>query len=104
MRTLARKKTLSLLLLVLVVIVLLVPFETIVVPEWKIHVVDENGNSVPRVPVRETWEHSSFESHGHEQDMSTNDAGYVVFPLRTVKASLFIRIVGTTLNTINPHG
>jgi hypothetical protein len=102
MGKLTSKSTLG--LVILVVIVLLFPFETTVVPEWTIHVLDEHGNSVPRVSLRETWKHYSFESAGHEQDLSTNDAGDVVFPLRTAKASLLVRIVGTTLNTINPHG
>jgi hypothetical protein len=80
------------------------PYETVVVPEWSVRTIDELGNPVARVPLRETWQHYSIESQGHEQDLSTNDRGYVTFPLRTVRANLIMRALRTTLNKINPHG
>ena len=99
-----RRKVAGATLLCLLLIVLLYPLETTVVPEWKIQVVDESGNPTSHVPLRETWEHSSLEVRTHEEDLSTNEAGYVIFPARTIRASLALRVVRYVLNKLNPHG
>lgn len=104
MRIASRKKVWALTLVCLAAVVLFYPLETTVVPQWNILVVDDLGKPVSHVPLRETWKHYSIESHGHEQELSTNDDGYVTFPQRTAKANLLVRIVRTTVNKIHPHG
>jgi len=85
-------------------VVLLVPFETIVVPQWTIHAIDQHGNSVSGVPILESWRQYSFEPAGHEETLTTNDAGYVNFAVRKAKSNLLMRTLRTISNTINPHG
>ena len=89
--------------LALATTLLLYPFETVVVPEWKIQVLDESGNSVNDVPVSESWSDYSVESHDHTEGLSTAADGYVTFPRRTVKANLLVRIAKKALIVMVPH-
>lgn len=81
--------------------VILFPFKTTVVPAWKIRVIDEDGKPIAGTSVREYWHHYSVESEGHEQDLSTDDNGYVTFPSCTVRASIVRRIAGPILNVLD---
>jgi hypothetical protein len=86
--------------LVLVILVLLVlaaayPFETTAVPEWKIRVVDETGTAFGGARVVQQWDHYSLGIGGGEEKWSNED-GYVVFPRRTVRGSLFYRMLRTS--------
>lgn len=83
-----------------VVASLLYPFETMVVPEWRIKIVDELEAPISSVVVRQSWQHYSMELGGHEEDLTTDDDGYVTFPRRTIKANLFSRAIVPTINTI----
>jgi hypothetical protein len=89
--------------LALVATLLFYPFETVVVPEWKIQILDESGNSIRDVPVSESWSDYSVESHDHTEGLSTSADGYVTFPRRTVKANLLVRIAKKALIVIVPH-
>ena len=86
------------------VLLLFYPFETTVVPEWTIRVVDETIKPVPNVVVREQWRNHSVEFHGHNEDRITDNEGYVSFPRRTVRASLMFRVVGRAVMALNIHG
>lgn len=91
-------------LFVLLAAFLFYPFETTVVPEWKIRVVDESGNPVKGVSVNEGWRHYSIEIHRQEQSLVADDEGYVTFPRRTVRAAFLVRAVGSMIAALNPHG
>lgn len=90
--------------LLLIATLLLYPFETTVVPEWRIHVSDQNGKSMRGIPIREVWSNYLIESHDHEEDLLTDADGYITFPRRTIKANFLVRIVKTTINKLNVHG
>ena len=66
-------------------------------------VLDEAGNSVRGVRLRESWSDYSVESHDHTEDLSTDADGYVTFPRRTVKANLLVRIARKAFIAIVPH-
>ena len=72
-----------------------IPFPTGVVPEWKIRVSDKSGKPMTGERVRETWQHYSLESTGHEEERLTDENGYVTFPARTIWSPLLWRIVST---------
>ena len=91
-------------LLACLIILLAYPFDTMVVPEWKLRIVDETGKPIPNVVVIEQWRNHSVEFHGHSEDRTTDMNGYVSFPRRTVRASLLFRVVGGTVATLNVHG
>jgi len=71
--------------------ILLYPFKTTVVPRWNLHVVDEQGASVPEINVTQHWQHNSLESEGHEELLKTDAEGRVVFPERSIRAGLVSR-------------
>jgi hypothetical protein len=98
------KRTFLLLFIAIVAVITLYPFETTVVPEWRVRVVEQAGTPLRNVMVKEVWEHYSVESQSHEQDLPTDADGYVTFPKRTIRASLAVRIIGRSINTLNPHG
>jgi hypothetical protein len=76
-------------LLVLVALALLIPFPTTSVPEWKVKVVDEIGNPLANVEVRQTWSHGQGDV---EDNRISNEQGYVVFPARKLILPLILRI------------
>ncbi len=92
-------KRIFVLVIGLVVVVSLYPLETIVVPEWRVRIVDEAGTPLRNSGVREVWQHYSIESKDHEEDPLTDNDGYVTFPKRTLRAPLAARIVNGTINT-----
>jgi hypothetical protein len=98
------KRTLLVLVIGLLALVSLYPLETIVVPEWKVRVVDEAGAPLRNSGIREVWQHYSIESKDHEQDLLTDGDGYVTFPKRTIRAPLLARIGKAAVNSLNPHG
>lgn len=87
-----------------VAVLLAYPFDTTVVPEWKIRIVDATSKPVPNVTVREQWRNHSVEFHGHNDDRTTDSDGYVSFPRRTVRASLIFRGIGWAVAHLNVHG
>jgi hypothetical protein len=90
-------------ILAVMVALLLYPFESTVVPQWRLRCLDQAGNSVRGVRLRESWSDYSVESHEHTEDLSTDADGYVTFPRRTVKANLVVRIARKAFIAIVPH-
>jgi hypothetical protein len=90
--------------LALVATLALYPFETTVVPQWKVRVTTESGNPVRGLSIREVWSHYSLESHDHEEDVPTDADGYATFSRRTIAASLLMRTVRTVISKLNLHG
>jgi len=88
--------------LLLFLLLLLYPFQTTVVPDWTFRVVDDLDSPVAGITVTQHWQHYLIETEGHEEVKTTNAAGDVSFPARTVRASLltrlfrFIRSLGRT--------
>lgn len=85
-----KKRWLVWLAAVLLVVVVVYPFETTVVPEWKIRVVDETGSPFVGARVVQQWDHFSLGTGGGEERWA-DDNGYVVFPERTVRTGLLHR-------------
>ena len=84
--------------LAVIAAVTVLPFETTVVPAWRIRVVDEAGNPIAGVNAREHWQHYTVETRGHEELLITDENGYVSFPARSVRASILDRIIGVIRN------
>lgn len=100
-----RGRSLAIICVVLVCIIgAFFPFESEVVPAWRLRVVDENGNGVGDQEARQSWiEHALDTTGWHEEKRSTDAEGYVTFPRRTVRASLWRRIMMPALNLLS-HG
>jgi len=94
--------------ILLIIVLLFIPFETTVVPMWRLRVVDVNGNACSGMAVHSSWQHYSLELEpmAHRDMRLTNPDGYVEFPRRPITASLGIRIVNTTFAylTLIAHG
>lgn len=65
-----------------------------VVPAWRLRVVDESGTLVRDIKVTEHWQHYLVETEGHEEVRQTDQSGHVDFPERTVRASFMTRVLG----------
>lgn len=89
-----RSNALRFLAILLALFGLSYPIESIVADEWRIVVRDGDGNVVPGAVVRQIWKYYSLEEGGHEEDKVTNSEGIVVFPKRTIRSSLAMRILG----------
>src|SRR5258707_13760333 len=90
-------------LLALVAALLFYPWETVVVQEWKLQILDESGHPIKDVPLREMSSDPSVESPNHTEDLTTDADGFVVFPRRMVKANTLWRIARKAFISIVPH-
>lgn len=81
--------------LLAVVLLLLYPFQTTIVPEWSLKVVDEEGGAVGDINVTEHWQHFLLEAAAQEELKRAGDNGSVKFPARTIRASLIRRGLAT---------
>jgi hypothetical protein len=93
---------------VLAAVGMLWPFESTVVPAWKIRVVDETGKPYTGMAVSQAWKHYSLELDDSENMESrwTDGSGYVEFPARTIKLSLLSRAFRIALTKVKTlfHG
>jgi hypothetical protein len=78
---------------VLLLIGITYPFESKVVPAWRIQVIDEAGKPYAGMEVSQAWKHYSLELEGGEnmETRWTDASGYVEFPERTLRLSLLSR-------------
>lgn len=77
-------------ILVLVAAAAVYPFETTVVPEWRIKVIDETGTPFAGARVVQQWDNYSLGNGGGEEKLA-NENGEVVFPKRIARGSLLYR-------------
>ncbi len=82
-------------------VVSLYPATSTVCPAWTIQVVDTAGNPLRGAFVRQVWKDYSVESASHEQDVHTDENGYVSFPERTVRSSWVARAFGAISQTVS---
>lgn len=78
-----------------ILFLLFYPFQTTIVPEWSLKVVDEEGAAVRDVNVTEHWQHFLLESGAHEDVRRVTENGAVSFPERKIRASLMRRGMAT---------
>ena len=78
-----------------ILFLLLYPFQTTIVPEWSLKVVDDEGAAVRDVKVTEHWQHFLLESGSHDDVRQVSENGAVSFPERTIRASLMRRGIAT---------
>jgi len=74
---------------------LIIPFPTTAVPEWRVRVIDPEGEPVAGVWVRQAWKHYSLQLEGGENfdERWSDKNGYVVFPEKRITKGLLHRIV-----------
>jgi len=55
-----------------------IPFETTVVPKWKVRVIDETGGPYASTRVRQSWKHYTLETEAGENSETrwTDAEGY----------------------------
>jgi len=79
--------------LALLLVILLYPFQTTVLPQWDLQVVDDAGTPVREINVTEHWQHYLLESSGHEEAQRTNQDGRVSFAVRNIRTGLARRLL-----------
>jgi len=89
----------------LVLFGLLYPFETTVVPTWKLRVIDEQGIPYEGLRVDEDWKHYSLEleegTNGEER--WTDQNGVVQFPRRTIRIGIPGRLFRMTVTSLKRY-
>ena len=81
----------SKIIVIFIGLLLLIPYKTIIVPEWKLRAIDENGNPVPHARFRQGWDNYSYDIHGM-QFLEGDENGFIVLPERAFYAPLIYRI------------
>jgi hypothetical protein len=90
----------------LLFVAFLYPFETTIVPQWTLRVIDDTGTPVREINVTEHWQNYLLESAGHEEVQTTNPDGSVTFGARTIRASMLRRLFSriTSVGKHSPEG
>lgn len=93
--------------LVAIAAVLAVPYESVIVPEWRIEVVSEDGAPAAFKEIRQEWAPSERATVSSDLRLSDQN-GFVTFPERVYFAPLAVKIfvlLGDLLNAmLMPHG
>jgi len=84
----------KILIFVVTLILVVVPYPTLVAPEWSVLVVDGQSKPLSGVSVRESYQNYSLERTGHEVDIVTGDDGKVLFPAKRIWNNLLLRSIG----------
>jgi hypothetical protein len=91
-------------ILILLTALAFIPFNTTLVPEWKVQVIDENGNPYKEKLVRQFCYNDTLGtspcSDANDSLKLTDENGYVVFPERKINMSLLFRLVRPVLNFV----
>jgi len=74
---------------------LLFPFESTVIPAAVVRIVDEAGNPVPHLNVKQEWHDVTVEAEQHVEVVKTNENGIAAFPTRKIRSFLLKRITNT---------
>lgn len=95
-----------LIVIIAAVILTFIPFHTTAAPEWKIQVVDENNVPYKEQLVRQFCRNYSLQTDCEEaeSDQYTDENGFVVFPKRTIRLSLAMRVFSFALNIFQSVG
>lgn len=88
--------------MVLALIASLIPFDTTLVPEWRLRVVNEAGSPYKGQRVRQfCYSYTLGISPCYDSNdfmRETDENGYIVFPERKINASLLSRALRTAFN------
>jgi hypothetical protein len=87
--------------LALILVLLFFPFHVTVAPEWKVRVVDQNGEPVQGAYVQEFAINWTLDFR-HKEAVCSDEDGIAQFPKRSVRASYMTRI-WDTVSQIRPH-
>lgn len=104
------KRILFCLVITCIFILSFIPYDTILVPAWRVQLVDERGFQYKGQIVRQfCYDYTLGISPCAARDDSykiTDNDGYVEFPERRIRASLLYRIFATIKNTalVFAHG
>jgi hypothetical protein len=88
--------------LVVFLVAFLYPWETTVIPQWNVRVVDDDGAVVREINVTEHWQNYLLESEGHEEAKTTNEDGEVSFAARNIRAGVARRLFAWITKLGNP--
>jgi hypothetical protein len=68
------------------------PYKSTTAPAWRIQIVEENGQPVPNLQVKQAWGFFPLDIALWEDDRVTDGQGRTAFPRRTTWASLARRV------------
>jgi hypothetical protein len=95
---------LAIVTLMALVVLAVYPFETTIIEEWKLRVIDEQGKPATGVPISEYWDNDRIGVPQQSEMLVSDSAGYIIFPKRMVRISLSKRLFGITTNALRFHG
>jgi len=96
------KRTLIATLIVSGVLVFLLPWKSQIVPAWKVRVVDQDGNPIAHLAVSQNWVDPNFQVLWLEEDLRTDENGFVGFPERSTWQNVFLKVGSPIWNRVLP--
>lgn len=100
-----KKTKIILFLAILAGLSVIFPIPIEVVPEIKLKVINAKDEKISNVTVVQTWQHYSFESESHEENVVSNKEGIAIFPERKICVSVLSYLLDPVIEkiNINPH-
>ena len=83
-----------------IVLIFICPIPSARAPVWDVTVMDQAGNPLPNVLVRESYQNYSAETIGHEEDRYTDAQGDVHFAAKRIYAPFRIRLAVTAFSVL----
>jgi hypothetical protein len=93
------RKILIVVSLCLVIVALIFPFNVPIVPEATVTVVDQNGNVMPNVLVKQEWKDVAVEDEIHVSSTRTGPNGIASFPVRKGRSMFLKRLINVVWRT-----
>lgn len=93
-------------IVLVVVFLIFVPIVPIsIVPSISLSILDESRNPIPGLPVRQSWQHYTYQFSGDSAEVLSDSHGVARFPERTARISVGQLVLGQILKvvSINPH-
>lgn len=90
-------------ILVMAIAILFVPFPTVVVPTWKVRIIDTVGKPCSNQRVDTSWGHYTihvFDNAYNADTKRTDSDGFVEFPARTIWSPLIWRLIAPVLASV----
>lgn len=101
MENVRRYKGKYIVLTVLFLLFLIFPFDSVVIPEWRVEIIKDNGEPFSNIKVHQTWGTvgDTLTHNWKSETIMTDKEGAVIFPARKMRASILRRIIGGNIYT-----
>lgn len=101
MENIRRYKGKYILLIVIFLLLIIFPYESIVIPEWRVEIINDNGDPFSNIRVHQSWGTvgDTLTHNWKSETIITDKGGVAIFSAKKMRASILRRIIGGNIYT-----